>query len=488
MGQESSTRLSTGISGLDEILYDGLIPGRAYLVRGGPGTGKTTLGLHFLTTGVANGEKVLFIGLGEPEDQLRKNAAASGFDLQGIAFLDLSPSPEFFTKAQAYDIFSPAEVEREPTTQKIVEHIEKLKPARVFIDAMTQFRYLSTDNFQFRKQVLSFLGFLVSQRATVLFTSQSSVALLDDDLQFLSDGIIHLELAPRGRTIHVTKFRGSPYRDGFHAMRLSEKGMEVFPRLAPQADRREFVAEAIPFGVPELDELLQGGLERSTVTMISGPSGAGKTTLGLQFMKEAAGRGERSVVYVFEEDIETLVHRSEAVSIPIHAMMKRGTLSVVKVDSLEFSPNEFAHLVRREVEEQNTRTIMVDSIASYRLSMQGEDLVNHLHTLCAYLKSMGITVLLINEVEAVTGEFRATEMGISFLADNIVFLRYLEMAGEIRKAIGVLKKRVSNFEKTLRELQITRYGIKVGKPLTQLRGILSGTPERVEPIQRDDKP
>jgi len=262
-------------------------------------------------------------------------------------------------------------------------------------------------------------------------------------------------------------------------MQLSGKGMEVFPKLLPEAYGREFVAETIASGVPELDELLHGGLERGTVTIITGPSGVGKTTLGLLFMKEAAGRGERSVVYTFEEGLETLLARCEAINVPAHAMMERGTLDMVKVEPLQFTPDEFARLVRREVEEQKARIVMLDSIAGYRLSLRGEDLVTHVHALSKYLANMGVTVLLINEVEAITGEFRATEVGISYLADNIIFLRYLEMQGEMRKAIGVLKKRVSDFEKTLREYEITRYGVKVGRPLTGLRGILSGRPEWV---------
>lgn len=475
----SEKRLSTGISGLDEVLQGGFIPGRAYLARGGPGTGKTTLGLHFLTAGVANGEKALFITLGEPEAMIRQNAERMGFDLTGVAFLDLSPTPEFFVEVETYDLFSPAEVEREPTTRKIVEEVEKLQPSRVFIDAMTQFRYLAADPFQYRKQVLSFLRFLVQQGTTVLFTSEGSAEAPDADLQFLSDGVIHLEYAPECRTLCVSKFRGSAFLSGRHTMQLSSKGMEVFPRLVPEVYRREFVPETISSGVPELDELLHGGLERGTITIITGPSGVGKTTLGLVFMKEAAGRGERSVVYTFEEGVETLLARCEAINIPIHAMMERGTLDVVKIEPLRYTPDEFARQVRREVEEEGSRIVMIDSISGYRLSLRGEDLVAHLHALCKYLANMGVTVLLINEVEHITGQFRATEVGISYLTDNIVFLRFLEMRGELHKAIGVLKKRVSDFEKTLREFQITRYGVKVGAPLTGLRGILSGAPELI---------
>ncbi|MHB9106301.1 MAG: ATPase domain-containing protein [Armatimonadota bacterium] len=474
-------RISTGIAGYDEIMNGGFVANRSYLIRGGPGVGKTILGLHFLAAGVATGETCLFISLGEPEEELRKNAEQLGFDLTNIHFLDLSPTSEFFTAAQTYDIFAPAEVEREPTTHRIMGAVKDLHPTRVFADAMTQFRYLATDAFQFRKQVLSFLRFLIEQGATVLFSSESSATMPDDDLQFLADGVITLEAAPEGRMLTVSKFRGSKYRSGRHAYSITEQGMQVFPRLLPGSYGREFVPETIPSGVPELDDLLLGGLERGTITLLTGPTGVGKTTLGTQFVKEAASRGERSVVYLFDESLDTFLTRSANVNIPLQSVIEQGTLSVVEVEPLHYTPDEFANLVRAEVETRNARIIMLDSIAGYRLSLRGEDLASHLHVLGRYLKNMGVTLLLLTEVEYITGEFRVTDVGVSYLADNVVFLRYLEVHGEIRKAIGVLKKRTSDFEKTLREFSITRDGLKVGKPLTELRGILRGVPEWVEP-------
>ena len=281
--------------------------------------------------------------------------------------------------------------------------------------------------------------------------------------------------------IRVAKFRGSGFANGYHDMCLNERGMSVFPALIPDAHERRFKLEMISSGIPEIDELLAGGIERGTTTIISGPSGVGKSTLGMQFMKEAAGRGERSVIYAFEEGIETLLERCEGVNIPAHVMIERGTLSVVKVEPLKYTPSQFVHLVRSEVEQQNARIVMIDSTSGYKLSMEGEDLIRQLHALCQYLKNMGVTVILVNEVHSIAGgEFSVTEIGLSYLSDNLIFLRYLELGGQLRKAIGVLKKRVSNFERSLREFTITKYGIKVGEPLTQLRGILTGIPEWVD--------
>ncbi|HEY7418539.1 MAG TPA: ATPase domain-containing protein [Ktedonobacteraceae bacterium] len=471
---DPTMRASTGITDLDEILYGGLISRRAYLVSGGPGSGKTTFGLHFLTAGLARGERVLFITFGEAEAELRANAHSLGFDLAQMHFLDLSPNSAFFTEMQTYDIFSSAEVEHEPITQQILAQVESLHPQRVFLDSMTQFRYLAPDSFQFRKQVLALVRFLVEQGATILLTSEAALAGTDDDLQFMSDGVLHLHSKADGRCLSVGKFRGSDFRGGEHTIRLTDHGMRVFPRLIPEEHRQPFARESIPSGVPELDALLKGGLERGTVSILTGPTGVGKTTLGVQFMKQAAERGERSVIYAFEEVPETLIQRCEALALPVRAMVERGTLSVVPIEPLRLSADEFAHLVRTEVEQQHASVVMIDSVAGYNICLRGEDAGRHLRGLCKYLQNMGVAVVLVNEVHTITGDLRISDVGISYLADTIIFLRYLELKGEIRKVIGVLKKRLSNFERSLREIDLSRDGIKVGPPLTHLQGILTG--------------
>ena len=474
-------RLGSGVAGLDEVLCGGLPARKAYLVRGGPGTGKTTLGLHFLTAGSAHGDKSLFISLSESEPQVRANAAVSGFDLSGVEFLDLSPPPEYFSRIESYDIFAPAEVEREPITRQIIERIETLRPDRVFVDALTQFRYLASDEQQFRRQVLSFMRFVVGQGCTMLLSSEASSQAPDEDLQFLADGVINFRLAHSGRELWISKLRGSDFRSGRHAMRLSGQGVQVFPRVIPVEHGREYPAELIGSGVTELDALLHGGLERGTITLVTGPSGAGKTTLGMQFMKQAAERGERSVIYTFEEGLDTLFRRCQNIGIPARGMVRRGQLSVVPVEGLRYSADEFAGMVREEVEQRGARIVMIDSTAGYKIVIRGHDLVASLHALSRYLKNMGVTVILANDVEMITGVFRITEIGVSYLADNIVFLRYLEVGSELRKAVGVLKKRSGDFEHSLRELRITTEGLQVGEPLRMLQGIVSGEPDVASP-------
>jgi circadian clock protein KaiC len=476
-------RITIGVTGIDTILNGGLFTGRAYLVRGGPGSGKTTLGLHFLTAGSDRG---LFVSLGERSNQIEDDARAQGFDITRLSFLDLSPTAEDLAETEPYDLFSAADVEQQPLVDRIVRAVDERRPARVFIDSLTQLRYLAHDAFQFRKQVLALLRYLTAQGATVLFSAEGAAEVPDDDLQFLSDGILHLEATGERRTFRVTKFRGDDFSEGPHSLRLDREGMTVYPRLVPSEHGRSYGLEAIGFGVPEVDTMLHGGLERGTATIVTGPTGVGKTTLGVRFMREAASRGERSVIYTFEENLNTLRHRCEHIQVPLERMIDEGTLAVVDIEPLRYTPDEFAAHVRYEVEERGTRVVMLDSLAGYKLSVGGESVVRRLHALSRYLVNMGVTVLIINEIETIAGgEFRATEVGISYLADAVILLRYVEMQGELRKCIGILKKRTSDFEKNLREFEITAEGIRVGPPMNRMRGILRGDPDFLpEPADR----
>lgn len=236
------SRVSTGIPGLDEMLHRGLIPRGFYLVRGGPGTGKSTLGLHFLASGSANGEAVLYVTTAEKEASVRRNAVKRGFPMDAVNFLDLTPTAAYFANEESYDVFSTAEVERGPITRRITEAVEHLKPTRVFVDSVTQFRYLSGDPYQFRKQMLSLASYLTEHDATVIFSSEAGTDTPDDDLQFMCDGVINLGSDAEQRTLSITKFRGSGFLGGLQPMRLGSAGMELFPRLAPESYSRDFVA------------------------------------------------------------------------------------------------------------------------------------------------------------------------------------------------------------------------------------------------------
>lgn len=478
MVTEDSTRVTTGIDGLDGVLLGGLVENRSYVVAGRAGAGKTILGLAFLDAGAQAGETVLFVNLEEDLADLKANARAVGIDVDGIEFFDLSPSAEAFTDEGSYDVFTPDEVESEPFQSAVTEAVERHDPDRVVVDPVTQLHYLTPDDYQFRRRVLGLSRFLNRREATVVFTAQESEGMPTEDLQFVSDGLIRLDPSGPFRLLDVPKFRGSDTLDGDHSYRIDSEGMAVFPALSPGDRAAEPELETISSGVPEIDDVLNGGIERGTVTIISGPTGVGKTTLGTQFTKTAAQRGERSVMYLFEEGLPTFSQRSNAIGMPVTEMVENGTLAVEEIEPLRYSPQEFAAGVREEVEEQGAEIVMIDGIRGYQLTVQGAEnaLTRRLHALGRYLSNAGVTTIMIDETSGVTGDFQATNRNVSYLADNIVFLRHIEIDGELRKAIGVLKKRTSGYERTLREYEITEDGIRVGDPLRGMRGILSGTP------------
>lgn len=481
--QDSAT--SSGIPGLDTILHGGLVSGRAYQVRGLPGTGKTILSWYFLTSPAQSSsgddapeELSLLITFDESECQLRTDADRFGFDTDPVHVLDLSPTSDTFVdEGNPDNFYSTAELDLGSIAGKITDTIDELEPSRIVVDSMSHFRQFVANPSQDRTQVLSLLRYLKEGDATVLLISEGGTGP-SETLNYLSDGVLELKRESGERTIEVLKQRGRDFQAGPHSLSIGTNGMNVHPRLAPTEKKLSEVGEMLSSGIPQLDELLGGGVAEQTITMFSGPSGVGKTTLGLQFMKEAAGRGKRSILYSFEEETGTILQRSSSINIPVEAMIERGTLQVRQFRPWSFDEGLFVDQVRRDIEE-GTEIVMIDSIFSYYACGEPGRMRDQLLRLCKHLVGKGITVLLINEIHDITGTFRATEGNISHLADNLVFLRYLEIKGELRKAIGVLKKRAGNFEKSLREFRISQHGIRVGEPLVGLRGVLTGNPEWV---------
>lgn len=487
MTHTQDPRVLTGVEGLDQILHGGLIPKRAYLIRGGPGSGKTTLGMHFLASD--NASDSLLVTLGEDEAQLRDNARRSGLSLDGVDVLDVSPGQASDVGSDTYNLLESWDVEGNSIHDKILDHVRAHRPKRVLIDSLSQMRYLSADTFQFRKQVLSLLRTLTNEGATVLFTSEESTDQDDKALPFLSDGVISLEPTDYGRLCRITKFRGSGFEDGAHFYQLDQQGMTLYPRLMPDKFSRSHTHTQISTGLPELDALTHGGIERGTVTLLSGPTGVGKTTLGAQLVTQAAANGERAVIYNFDENASTFFTRCRQIGLGAEDMVDKGNLRFEAIEPLLYHPDQFAASVREEVETANTTMVMIDSLSGYQQSMCGENLQARVHALCRYLINMGVTVVLVNETFTITGtQARVTEYGLSYVADNIIMLRYIELDGELRKTIGVLKKRAGSFEKALREFDITKDGLKVGQALNGMRGLMNGIPEMVQSNHFSDHP
>lgn len=472
----SQQRIQTGVPNATDVLHGGLLPESATLVRGTPGAGKTIFGLHFLT---AADQPTLYINLGEPTHYLESTAEQFDLDISHVEFLDLSPSGAEFHGDQSYDLFEPDEVETDPLVEQIREAVTEVDPSRVLIDPVTELRHLAPNDRQFRTQVLSLLDFLKSQGSTVVLTSQAAESVPDDDLQFLVDTVISLAADDDHRTLTVPKFRGSGSRRGPHTVTITEEGMCLWPTLDPTDHYREGTISIQSTGLDELDALLGGGFTTGTISFLSGPTGVGKTTTSLQFITEAAANGKQSVIYSFEESRRTILTRSAAIGIPLEELIAAGSVEIREIGTDEMTIDEFTHDIRSEVEQEGTDIVIIDGFTGYERAFSGVEkgADHYLIKIGQYLRNMNVTGIITNEVHQITGNFRATEQNISHLADDIIIFRHVEYKGELQKVIGVLKKRTNSFERTLRTLEITEVGISVGEPLSDLRGILTGTPD-----------
>jgi len=254
-------------------------------------------------------------------------------------------------------------------------------------------------------------------------------------------------------------------------------GLHIYPRLIAAAHHSEYVDDVTPSGIKELDNLLGGGPLRGTSTLLTGPAGSGKTTIALQYLHAACERGEACTVYEFDERIGTLLARAKAFNLDLDKHVASGTLVVEQIDPAEISPGEFSSRVRWEVEQRNVRMIVIDSLNGYMAAMpQEQHLILQMHELLSYLSQKGVVTLLINPQNGLVGTM-ATSLNISYIADAVVLMRFFEAEGRVRKAISVLKNRGGPHEDTIRELRIDDGGVRVGEPLSEFRGILTGTPE-----------
>jgi circadian clock protein KaiC len=474
--------ISSGIAGLDHVLRGGLPAERLYLVQGDPGVGKTTLALQFLLEGLRLGERCMYVTFSETRSEVEGVARSHGWSLDGLAFFEFEELQKSLEGERAGTIFHPSETELSAVSKGVWASLDKNRPQRLVFDSLSELRLLSGDPLRYRRQLLELKRRAAAIPCTAMLVDDRTATRDDLQLQSLAHGVISLHRASSGygaakRRLEVVKLRGVAFRSGWHDYTILTGGLSVYPRLVA-AEHGQSEGGMLESGVPELDALLGGGLDRGSGTLLLGPAGAGKSTVAMKFAIAAANRGEKSLVYMFEESPSMLRARARGVGMGLDEQEAAGSISLKSMDAAEVSPGQFAFEVKHAVEEGGARVVVIDSLNGYLNAMPDEKHLSlHLHELLAYASAKGVVILMVISQQGMMGPSMTQPVDASYLADTVVLFRYYEYAGEIRKAISVTKRRGGRHEPSIRGLRIgAPEGVNVGAPLHEFRGILTGVP------------
>lgn len=479
---QQTTKASTGIEGLDNVLQGGISRGSLFLLEGEPGAGKTTLALQFLIDGARRGEKCLYITLSETPEELRQGAASHGWELDdNIEIFELIPPESVLDEEQQQSLLYASDLELVETTKEIFEMVERVKPARIVVDSLSEIRLLAQSSLRYRRQILAIKHFFARTSTTVLMLDDMTSEAADKTVHSVAQGVIRLEetspdYGAERRRLRVVKYRGQKYRGGYHDFIIDTGGIRVFPRLVSASYRNRRERHIMSTGIPEFDALLGGGINSGSSTLVLGPAGTGKSLVTMNFAMAAIARGEKAALFIFDEELGLLFERMKGMGIDLQAWQDEGSLFIDQIDAAELSPGEFSHRVCKMVETQQIKTVVIDSLNGYRASMPEENaLILHIHELLQYLNRQGAATFMTVAQHGLVGNMQ-TPVDVTYLADTVILLRYFEAIGEVRRAISVIKKRTGSHETTIREFRIGAGGLAIGEPLTDFHGVLRGVP------------
>ena len=479
---ELGDKAKSGIAGLDDILQGGFSRGHVFLLEGEPGAGKTTIGLQFLLAGALASERCVYVTLSETEKELREGAASHHWALgSDIKVIEILPPESLLTGEQHQSLLYASDLELGETTKQIFDAVTRENPNRLVIDSLSEIRLLAQSSLRYRRQILTIKHYFARLGTTVLLLDDLTSDATDKTVHSIAHGVVRLEqIAPaygaERRRVRIIKYRGQKYRGGFHDFTIATGGVQVYPRLIAAEHRRRYERIQTSTGNKEFDSLLGGGVDSGSSTLILGPAGTGKSLIAISFIMAALARGEKTAMFVFDEELNLLFDRMKGMQIDLEGALESSNLTVDQIDAAELSPGEFAHRVRRTVAERGVKTVLIDSLNGYQAAMPEQNsLILHIHELLQYLNRQGAATLMTVAQHGLVGDMQAP-VDITYLADTVILLRYFEARGRVRRAVSVIKKRTGQHESTIREYRIDHAGLSLGEPLEEFQGVLRGIP------------
>ncbi len=478
------TKLETGVTGLDEVLGGGLPEYSFNLVAGSPGTGKTTL-THQIMFALATEERpaLHFTVLGEPAiKMLRYQQQFSFFDLDAVGrrvrFVNL------IAEVLRHDLAA--------VLDTIVRHVEEFSPGVVVVDSFrTITRSMATGAAPSVLDVPEFLQRLALQlttwQATSFLVGEYEASEAQDNPMFtIADGLIWLHQSldrnSSVRKMQVVKMRGQAPMPGMHTMRITGDGVQVFPRILRRTPQTTTApVEPLSLGVPALDEMMGGGIPAQDAVLVAGPAGSGKSTLALQFIAAGLGKGEPAVIAVFEERPTEYVHRAKTMGPNLDEAIAAGLLEILYLRPLDFSVDEALLEVQAAVKRVGAKRLIIDSLAGFELALAPtfrEDFRESLYRMVQALTGDGLTIVMTAETPLSFTDLQLSPNIISFMTDDIILQRYVEIDGRLRRMLVVVKTRGSRHSEDIRLYDVTEHGLEIGGTLEGYEGLLLGVAKR----------
>ncbi len=475
--------LDTGVPGLNEILGGGLPSDSFTLLAGGPGSGKTTMAMQLLFANASPDRPGMFVTLlGETSlKMLRYQRLFGFFDVDRVGtdvhFLNLAE------EALSGDL--------DNVLTRLIEEVDRLHPRMVVVDsfrALTRVRRADSPVGQFESFMQRLVLHLTTWETTSILIGEYVDQELENPVFTVADGIFWLSQEVNRnsvvRRVQILKARGVASMPGLHTMRISEAGVQLFPRTPERGEDLSLRGtERLSTGVPELDEMMGGGVPRGDSLVLAGPTGTGKTTFAMKFVAAGLAAGERSVIAIFEEHPETYLERGKRIDMDLRQAVHDDQARIIYLRPLDLSVDETLEEIRSAVKAIGASRVVIDSISGFEMALAPafrEDFRESLYRLIGALTGLGVT--MFSTVEVVETEhssgFQLTGYRVSFLTDDIVSLRYVEIEGELRKALVVVKMRGSNHSREFRTYEITDRGVKLRESLRDFDGIITGMPTR----------